>query len=146
MGFKNDCWCTVWADKNTGEIAVMKENYAELRISISKKSDKTARGYETIFREKVRFVGKAFKKLQCLSMENGMRLNLLEVDVQNVYVSNGEEKYYTNFVCWDFALPKKGERKEYQKLYPESVVEKEVRVDNTSPYKLEKQDLDDLPF
>lgn len=99
MGFKNNCYCTCWADKLTKEVVGMSEKYAEVMVTISKKN---AEGkYISDFTGRVRFIGKAFEKICNLSLKEKSRLNLLEVEVSSRY-DKEKQKMYTNFICWDF--------------------------------------------
>ena len=98
MGFKNQCFCTVWTNKFTNKVIDKYEKYAEVSITIRKKKDN---GYETDFSGKVRFVGKAFQIIKDIELAEKDRLKLLEVEVTNRY-DKQRQTTYTNYICWDF--------------------------------------------
>lgn len=134
MGFKNNCYCTCWADRVTKEVVGMSEKYAEVMVTISKKN---AEGkYTSDFTGRVRFIGKAFEKIRNLSLTEKSRLNLLEVEVTHRY-DKEKQKAYTNFICWDF------EPVESVKAKPKQT---EVVENSTTEGYAPLDDFADLPF
>lgn len=134
MGFKNNCWCTCWANKETGEVVQFQEKYADISISINKKQSDGS--YKADFQGKVRFLGKAFEKLKTLAIAEKDRLHLLEVEVTNYY-DKAKGKLYTNAICWDFEPVDSAKAKPKQ---PEVVGATKGEDDSVDDY------LADLPF
>lgn len=100
MGFKNNAYATLWANKKTQKVVDLHEKYAELQLTTSKKNQATGK-LETDFSGKVRFIGKAFEQVSKLLLQEKDRLKLLEVETTNKYDATTKTTY-TNFVCWDF--------------------------------------------
>lgn len=95
MGFRNGAYATIW------EVKEGKGNYADVRISISKKNKQTNE-YENDFNGFVRFIGDAGKKVQ--SYKEKDRVKLGDCDVTNHY--DKEKKVtYTNCVVFSFEDP-----------------------------------------
>lgn len=101
MGLKNNGFCTVWSNKETGKVVLLFEKYAEVTVSTSKKSQTAKNGYETDFNGRVRFIGRAFEKIRTMALAEKDRLKLLEVETTNYY-DKAKGKLYTNHICWDF--------------------------------------------
>lgn len=99
MGFKNNCFCTVWSNKAINKVIDKHEKYAEVQVTTSKKNKEGQ--YETDFTGKVRFVGEAFNKIKDIELAEKDRIKLLEVEVTNKY-DKERRTTYTNYVCWDF--------------------------------------------
>lgn len=137
MGFKNSCFCTCWADKETKQVVILHEKYAEVTVSTSKKSQTAKNGYETDFNGRVRFIGRAFEKIRTMALAEKDRLHLLEVETTNYY-DKAKGKLYTNHICWDF---EPAESKNTATRQPE-VIE---RNDNGT-YSLGDGNDSDLPF
>ena len=138
MGFKNNGFCTVWSNKETGTVVQLFEKYAEVTVSTSKKSQSpnAKNGYETDFNGRVRFIGRAFEKIRTMALAEKDRLKLLEVETTNYY-DRAKGKLYTNHICWDF---EPAESKATAPRQPEVV---EYKKDD---YKLTQEDMSDLPF
>jgi hypothetical protein len=101
MGFKNNCYGTVWENSQTKNVIEFHEKYAEIYITTSRKNANAKNGYETDFSGRVRFVGTAFEKVKNISLKEKDRLHLLEVETTSKYDAQ-RQRTYTNFVCWDF--------------------------------------------
>ena len=97
MGFRNNCYATVWADKD-GKVVDCKDKYAEILLSTSHK--KKDGGYETDFRRKVRFIGKAFETIKSVKLAEKDRLHLLEVEVTVIWQKEAKREY-SSFLCYD---------------------------------------------
>lgn len=102
MGFKNNCYATIWANKNTQQIVDKYEKYAIVSITTSKKNASTG-NYEKDFSGKVRFIGNAFTKIKELQLAEKDRLKLLEVETTNKYDKEAGQNYIT-YICWDFEI------------------------------------------
>lgn len=102
MGFKNNCYATIWANKNTQQIVDKYEKYAIVSITTSKKNASTG-NYEKDFSGKVRFIGNAFTKIKELQLAEKDRLKLLEVETTNKYDKEAGQNY-TTYICWDFEI------------------------------------------
>lgn len=92
MGFANKRIAKVWEIKP-------KEKFAELKISTSKKNQEGE--YQQDFSSYVRFLGKAFEKIN--QIKEGDMVKLLEVESSNTYDKDKGKMYY-NFVVWDFEI------------------------------------------
>lgn len=127
MGFKNKTFAKV---KN-----IKKDQYGglDVQITISKKNQQGQ--YELCFSGWVRFVGKASEK----SPKIGDAIQLLECDVTNAYVKNGEVFYnkVPRFVVFDIAV----------KNETISRVEEQVASTVFTPIEdFESVEFDDIPF
>lgn len=127
MGFKNKTFAKV---KN-----IKTDQYGglDVQITISKKNQQGQ--YELCFSGWVRFVGKASEK----SPKIGDVIQLLECDVTNAYVKNGEVFYnkVPRFVVFDIAV----------KNETISRVEEQVASTVFTPIEdFESVEFDDIPF
>ena len=127
MGFKNKTFAKV---KN-----IKTDQYGglDVQLSISKKNQQGQ--YELCFAGWVRFVGKASEK----SPKIGDVIQLLECDVTNAYVKNGEVFYnkVPRFVVFDIAV----------KNETISRVEEQVASTVFTPIEdFESVEFDDIPF
>lgn len=89
--FSNNAIAIIWE-------VVDKGNYAECQISTSKKNITTGK-YETDFKAKVRFVGKAYRQRP----QAQQKIKITSCGVSNKY-DNEKQKLYTNFVIFDYEL------------------------------------------
>lgn len=92
MGFRNGAYATIW------EVKDGKGNYADVRISISKKNKQTNE-YETDFNGFVRFIGDAGKKVKNYKEKD--RVKLGDCDVTNHY-DKEKRVTYTNCAVFSF--------------------------------------------
>lgn len=127
MGFKNKTFAKV---KN-----IKTDQYGglDVQLTISKKNQQGQ--YELCFSGWVRFVGKASEK----SPKIGDVIQLLECDVTNAYVKNGEVFYnkVPRFVVFDIAV----------KNETISMVEEQVASTVFTPIEdFESVEFDDIPF
>ena len=127
MGFKNKTFAKV---KN-----IKTDQYGglDVQLTISKKNQQGQ--YELCFSGWVRFVGKASEK----SPKIGDVIQLLECDVTNAYVKNGEVFYnkVPRFVVFDIAI----------KNETISRVEEQVASTVFTPIEdFESVEFDDIPF
>lgn len=106
MGFRQNCYCTCWADKQTGETVAFKEKSARIKVSTSRKGNDGK--YVTDFSGYVTFAGAAFEKLRTVAITDKTRLHLTAVDVTNQY-DKTTGRSTTTFWCYDFEP--KGEAK-----------------------------------
>lgn len=138
MGFKNNCYCTIWENRQTKKVVNFADHMAIVRITISTKNKRTGY-YDNDFGKDVRFAGKAFEKLSDVNMpelKEKDRLHLLEVEVKTR--KGRDDKFYDNFICWDFERATWGDDGDKQpEVVPTAKAEK--------PY-TPIESLDDLPF
>lgn len=94
--FSNGSYATIWANEDKG-------NYSVLEMTTSKK-DKESGEYKTDFSSKfVRFVGQAHNKAKKYKLDRQSRI---KIESCGVTVEPGNNnKWYTNFVVFDFSLP-----------------------------------------
>ena len=93
MGFRTGAYAKVWSSERVSD------TITKLRISISKKNKKTME-YEQEFSGFVSCIGTAAAK-SALSLTEGSRIKLGDVDVKNRYVK--EKNYtYTDFYIYSF--------------------------------------------
>ena len=92
MGFRTGAYATVW------EIRQGNGNYAEARLSISKKNKETD-SYETDFSGYVRLVGEAYQKAGNITERDRIRIDACDV---TTYYKKDKNVTYTNFVIFDF--------------------------------------------
>ncbi len=92
MGFRNGAYATIW------EVKEGKGNYADVRISISKKNKQTNE-YETDFNGFVRFIGDSGKKVKNYKEKD--RVKLGDCDVTNHY-DKEKNITYTNCAVFSF--------------------------------------------
>lgn len=137
MGFKNGCYVTCWADKQTQKVVTLYEKYAEVQVSTSKKNANARNGHETDFSGRVRFIGRAFEKIRTMAIADKDKLKLLEVETTNKYDAQ-KQRSFTNYICWEF---EPAESKNTAPRQPE-VIE---RNDNGT-YSLGDMNDADLPF
>lgn len=133
MGFRQNCYCTCWADKQTGETVSFKEKSAKIRVSTSRKGNDGK--YITDFSGYVTFAGQAFEKLRTVAITDKTRLHLTAVDVTYQY-DKTTGRGITTFWCYDFET--KGEAK---------ATPKETKVvEEPSKQATADDDWADLPF
>ena len=127
MGFKNKTFAKV---KN-----IKTDQYGGLDVQLSISNKNQQGQYELCFSGWVRFVGKASEK----SPKIGDVIQLLECDVTNAYVKNGEVFYnkVPRFVVFDIAI----------KNETISRVEEQVASTVFTPIEdFESVEFDDIPF
>lgn len=98
MGFRNNCYATVWERKSTKKVVNMHETYAEIYLTTSSKNSKG--NWETDFCAVVRFIGKAFETVRTLALQSKDRLKLTSVDVQ-IYYNRETNQKFTCYICWE---------------------------------------------
>ena len=135
MGFKNNAFATVWANKNTSVVVEKYEKYAVASITTSKKNTSTNQ-YEKDFAGKVRFIGNAFTKIKDLQLAEKDRIKLLEVETTNKYDKESSQNY-VNYICWDFELVNTQKPSEPNKV---DIIES----NNNDPFGNDSEDM--LPF
>ncbi len=94
MGFANNRIAKIWEIK-------IKDKWAEVKLTTSKKDATEPSGYKQDFSSYVRFVGKAFDKVK--NLEGTEMIKILETDVQNHYDKEKKVSYY-NCAVFDFEL------------------------------------------
>ena len=137
MGFKNNCYVTVWKDNQTEKVLNLYDKYATLQLTTSKKNANAKNGYETDFSGRVRFIGTAFEKIRTMALEEKDKLHLLEVETTSRYDTQ-KQRQFTNFICWDF---EPAERQNTAPRQPE-VIER----NSNGTYSVGNVSDDDLPF
>lgn len=76
--FKNNCYMTVWKNRD-GEICKWGKDYVDIICSASLKDKKTGVWKDTVSSRFVRFKGEAFETLKKYALAEKDRLHLLEV-------------------------------------------------------------------
>lgn len=90
MGFKNNCYATIWKQKD-GSVIKLGDNYAAIKISTSfKRGDGS---FATDFNKVVLFKGQALDTVKSVKLSEKDRLHLLEVETK----INGKGEA---FICW----------------------------------------------
>jgi len=93
MGFRTGAYAKIWNVDNKGK-------YSIVELSTSRK-DKSTDKYETDFSSKfVRFIGDAHTKINSTVGFNGR----VKIESCDVTTSKQDEKYYTNFLVFDFEM------------------------------------------
>ena len=135
MGFGNNKFATLWANKSTQVVVEKYEKYATASITTSKKNA-TSGNYEKDFAGKVRFIGNAFTKMKDTQFAEKDRIKLLEVETTNRYDKESGQNFI-NYICWDFEIVNNQKPSEPNKV---DIVES----DNNDPFG--NNDDDSLPF
>ena len=124
MGFRTGSYATVW------EVRTGKGNYADVRLSISKKNKLTDQ-YETDFNGFVRFIGDAYQKATNLKERD--RIKIGDCDVTNRY-DKEKKTTYVNYAVFSFEDANNGNGQSVQK------------TDASSFVNVPDADMDELPF
>ena len=135
MGFKNNAYATLWANKSTQVVVEKYEKYAVASITTSRKNTSTNQ-YEKDFAGKVRFIGNAFTKIKELRLAEKDRIKLLEVETTNRYDKESGQNFI-NYICWDFEIVNNQKPSEPNKV---DIIES----DSNDPFG--NADDDNLPF
>ena len=125
MGFRNGAYATVW------EVKPYSETCTKVKISITKKVQGTDE-YKKTFSGWVQFQG-TIAAPKALKLKEKDRVQLNEVDVENLYNEEKERLYYF-FKVWKFDKVDSSPKPEEDKTQPE--------VDGGEP----GEEADGLPF